>query len=36
MRHPHEPAFAPANPLAVLLTPCAGQRPILFPVITLR
>lgn len=36
MRHPHAPAFAPANPLAVLLPPCAGQRPIPFHVATLR
>lgn len=35
MRHPHAPAFAPANPLAVPLPPCAGQRAIPFPVIIL-
>ncbi len=36
MRHPHAPAFAPANPLAVPLPPGAGRRPIPFPVIILR
>lgn len=36
MRHPHAPAFAPANPLAVPLPPGAGQQPIPFPVAILR
>jgi len=36
MRHPHEPPFAPAKPLAVLPAPSAGQQSIPFPVIIQR